>query len=179
MYIREASNSERNDVLSVERAAFGSDCEAELVSNLLDDPSAKPILSLLAFQGDRAVGHILFTTARLTNTPNAVPIALLAPLAVVPDAQRQGIGGKLIGRGLQRLSESGVDLVFVLGDPEYYSRHGFQPAGHLGFEAPYPIPEKWTEAWMVQALRPGAIESAWGKVACADAIARPEYWRED
>ncbi|MBE9114790.1 N-acetyltransferase [Lusitaniella coriacea LEGE 07157] len=179
MDIREASDSERNDVLFVERAAFGSDCEAELVSNLLEDPSAKPILSLLAFDGDRAVGHILLTTAHLTNKQNSVSIALLAPLAVIPDVQRQGIGGNLIEQGLNRLSESGVDLVFVLGHPGYYSRHGFQPAGCLGFEAPYPIPEEHAEAWMVRALRPDAIDSAGGKVVCADAISQPEYWRED
>ena len=75
-----------DDVLFVERVAFGHDKEAGLVRDLLDDPSAKPILSLLAFKDDRAVGHILFTTARLTKTQNKASIAILAPLAIVPDA---------------------------------------------------------------------------------------------
>ncbi len=178
MYIREASDSDLNDVLSVERLAFGHDDEAELVRNLGSDPSAKPILSLLAFQDNVAVGHILFTTAHLTNNQKTTAIALLAPLAVVPDAQRQGIGGKLIERGLQLLSRSGVDLVFVLGYPEYYSRHGFKPAGCLGFEAPYPIAHEHADAWMVQALRPEIIGTVRGKVVCADALNKPEYWRE-
>ena len=178
MHIREASDSDLDDVLLVERAAFGEDEEAQLVRNLLADPSARPTLSLLAWKEDRAVGHILFTKARLDNTQATASIALLAPLAVVPDAQRQGIGGKLIERGLQLLSQSGVALVFVLGHPEYYPRHGFQPAGGLGLEATYPIAEENADAWMVQALQPDVIGSTSGKVTCADALNRPEYWRE-
>ena len=178
MYIREVSDSDLDDVLFVERVAFGHDEEAELVKELLADPSAKPILSLLAFQEDRPVGHILFTAAHLTSSQSQKAIALLAPLAVVPDAQKQGIGSKLIETGLQLLSQSGVDLVFVLGYPEYYSRHGFKAAGCLGFAATYPIPQEHSDAWMVQALRPGIIGSVRGKVICADALNKPEYWRE-
>ena len=178
MYIREALDSDLNDVLSVERLAFGHDNEAELVRDLLNDSSAKPILSLLAFKDDRPVGHILFTKAHLTNSQNTTTVAILAPLAIVPNAQKQGIGGKLIARGLQLLAKSGVDLVFVLGYPEYYPRHGFKPAGCLGFEAPYPLPHEHADAWMVQALRPDAIDSVSGKVICADALNKPEYWRE-
>lgn len=178
MYIRESKDSDLNDVLSVERLAFGHDKEAELVRVLLGDLSATPFLSLLAFKDDKAVGHILFTAARLTKTQNTASIAILAPLAIVPDAQKQGIGGMLIERGLQLLSKSGVDLVFVLGHPEYYPRYGFKPAGHLGFEAPYSILDEHADAWMVQALRPGVIGSVSGKVICADALNKPEYWRE-
>jgi len=178
LHIRKTSDSDLEDILFVERIAFGRDEEAELVRELLFDPSAKPILSLLAFKDDKAVGHILFTTARLEERQDNVSIAILAPLAVVPDAQRQGIGGKLIEKGLQLLSKSGVDLVFVLGHPEYYPRHGFEPAGKLGFEAPYSIPDEQADAWMVKALRPGIIDSVSGKVICADTFNRPEHWQE-
>ena len=178
MDIREASESDLKDVLDVETVAFGYDKEAELVRELLVDPSATPILSLLAFDDDRAVGHILFTAVRLTQTEDAPSAAILAPLAVVPDYQKKGVGGKLIDRGLQLLTSSGVDLVFVLGHSEYYPRHGFEPAGSLGLEAPYPIPEEHADAWMVQALRPGILGSLHGKVVCADALDKPEHWRE-
>ena len=178
MLIREATESDLDDVLFVERSAFAGDEVAELTRDLLEDPSAKPALSLLALRDGRAVGHILFTAARLDQTQNTVSASILAPLAVIPEVQKQGIGGRLIERGLRRLSESGVDLVFVLGHPEYYPRHGFEPAGPIGFEAPYPVPEKDADAWMVQALRPGVIGSVRGKVICADALDRPEHWRE-
>ncbi len=177
MIIRRALDSDLDDVLSVERAAFGADDEVNLVRELLGDASAKPIVSLIAFQESRALGHILFTKASL-EAEAKLSISLLAPLAVVPDAQNQGIGGELIKCGLRLLSESGVDLVFVLGHPNYYSRYGFKPAGKLGFEAPYPIADKNSDAWMVLGLHPGVIGSISGKVACADKLNKPEYWCE-
>jgi len=178
LQIREAVETDLNDVLLIERLAFGSEIEADLVTDLLNDPSAKPVLSLLAFINDRAIGHILFTAARLSGGQDTGSIVILAPLAILPDAQKQGIGGRLIEQGLAFLSGSGVDLVFVLGHPEYYPRYGFEPAGHLGFEAPYPIPEEHAGAWMVQALRSGVIGTVGGKVICADALNKPELWRE-
>jgi len=178
MKIREGTDTDLNDVLLVEKEAFGYDKESNLVRDLLSDPSARPLYSLLAYNANRAVGHVLFTSAYLEDTQEGVSISILAPLAVIPDFQKQGIGGKLIERGLQLLSSAGVDLVFVLGHPDYYPRYGFKPAGVQGFEAPYPIPEEHANAWMVQELRPGVIGSVSGKVRCADMLNKPEHWRE-
>jgi putative acetyltransferase len=115
--IAEATASDLEQVLGVERDAFAEEDVAGLVRDLVDDPSARPLLSLLAWDGDRPVGHVMFTAARLDGAPDVVTVSILAPLAVVPDAQRTGIGGRLIEEGVRRLSESGVDLVFVLGHP--------------------------------------------------------------
>lgn len=152
MIIRQTNDADLNIVLFIEREAFNSNTEANLVRDILADPSAKPLLSLIAIIRNQAVGHILFTTAHLSNNPNKVSISLLAPLAIIPKYQKQGIGGKLIKKGLELLSNSGGDLVFVLGHPKYYPRHGFTPASKLGFEAPYPIPKEVADAWMVQHL---------------------------
>jgi predicted N-acetyltransferase YhbS len=179
--IRESTAADLQDVLRVEQEAFGEDKGpeiAELVHGLLDDPSALPRLSLLAFNEGQAVGHVLFTKAGITGPDILLSAAILAPLAVVPDAQSQDVGGQLIREGLRRLTVSGVALVFVLGHPGYYPRHGFNPAGALGFEAPYPIPEKDAAAWMVQELRDGVIGRYRGKVTCADTLNQPEHWRE-
>lgn len=168
-------------MLHVEKQAFGNDKGSEivdLVNGLLNDPSAMPLLSLIAVNDDQAIGHILFTKAHITYSKESISAAILAPLAVIPDAQSQGVGGRLIKEGLKLLSESGVELVFVLGHPEYYPRHGFKPAGSLGFEAPYPIPDEHANAWMVQELRPGLIGSVSGKIICADVLNQPEHWRE-
>ncbi len=178
MHIREATVSDSDDVISVEDEAFGRAEITKLVRDLLNDPTSEPIVSLLAFDEDRAVGHILFTAARLLEYDDQVTSSILAPLAVVPEFQKKGIGGKLIERGLQILSEAGVGLVFVLGHPGYYPRYGFEPAGCLGFKAPYPIPARDADAWMVQALRPGVLGKVQGKVICADALDQPEHWRE-
>ena len=169
--------SDMDDVFYVIRAAFDSDEEANLVRDLLGDTSAQPVVSLLALQEDRPLGHILFTRARL-EPDVSLSISILAPLTVVPRAQNKGIGGKLVVFGCQVLSKSGTGLVFVLGHPAYYPRFGFKPAGNLGFDAPYPIPAENTDAWMVKPLRSGTIDSYRGKVMVADAFNKPEYWRE-
>jgi putative acetyltransferase len=134
------------------------------------------LLSLMVVNDDQAIGYILFTKARITSK-EPISAAILAPLALVPDAQCQGVSGQLIEEGLRLLSESGIKMVFVLGHPDYYPRHGFKPAGVLGFEAPYPIPDEHANAWMVQELRPGIISSVSGKVICADVPNQPEHWR--
>ena len=180
LIIRESTESDLLELLNVEKQAFGEDEGPEivkLVKGLLNDPTAKPLLSLIALKGQQVVGHILFTKARITAN-DQLSAVILAPLAVDPDAQGQGIGGQLIAKGLAMLSESEVALVFVLGHPDYYPRHGFKPAGTLGFEAPYPIPEEVASAWMVQELNPGIIGSVRGRVLCADTLNQPEYWRE-
>jgi putative acetyltransferase len=61
---------------------------------------------------------------------------------------------------------------------EYYPRFGFKPAGSLGFEAPYPIPDEHANAWMVQELHPGVIGNVSGNLICADVLNQPEHWRE-
>ncbi len=177
MYIREANDDDLADVLLVERAAFPSTDVAELARAISADPSAKPLISLLAFLDGHPVGHVMFSKAHLSNNPE-LSISILAPLAVVPDFQRQGVGEALVKKGLQLLTEADVDIVFVLGHPTYYPRHGFTPAGKLGFKAPYPIPEKDADAWMVQELHPNIIGTVSGEVICCDALNKPEHWRE-
>ena len=177
MIIRKALDTDFDDIYSVECDAFGEEDEAILVRDLIADPSAAPALSLLAFYGERAIGHILFTKLSIEpETP--LSLYILAPLAVIPEFQKQGIGGKLVEEGLRHLKEMEVDLVFVLGHPDYYPHHGFAPAGKQGFEAPYPIPEIHAGAWMVQELRDDVIGTFSGKIRCADTMMRPEYWRE-
>jgi len=178
MKIRETTPSDLADILQVERAAFGQDEEANLVKALLSDVSAKPTYSLLAFENDQPVGHILFTAGGLQTTEKNLSISLLAPLAVIPDFQKQGIGGMLIQSGLKHLRKMGVELVFVLGHPTYYPRYGFTPAGVQGLEAPFLISEENENAWMVQELKPGVLANVSGKVRCADKMNKSEFWVE-
>jgi len=178
MQIAVAAAADLPDVLLIHEAAFGEDTEAGLVRAILADPTAQPVLSLIARDGERPLGHVLFSQVRLTEAAQACTAAILAPLAVVPPAQGQGVGGRLIEAGLQRLARDGGGLVFVLGHPGYYPRFGFEPAGRLGFAAPYPIPEAHAAAWMVQALQPGLVGRVRGTVTCCDALMKPELWRE-
>ena len=178
MSVQEARKTDLPAVLRIHSMAFGREEEADLVRDILADPSARPILSLIACDGERPLGHILCSRARLTQPDSAARIALLAPLAVIPEAQGKGVGGELVVAGLQRLAQAGVELVFVLGHPGYYPRFGFEPAGRRDLEAPFAIPEADAAAWMVRGLREGAIDALSGKVVCADSLNKPEYWRE-
>lgn len=173
--ITAATSADVPAALRVEREAFGADDVPDLVAALLADPTARPSLSLLAWQGDVAVGHVLFTAATVYGAAQA-SASILAPLAVVPAWQRRGVGGRLIAEGTSRLARAGVGLVFVLGHPSYYPRHGFSPALPFGLGAPYEI--AIPEAWMVRALRPGLLGEVRGTVKCAEALDRPEHWRE-
>lgn len=177
MEIRQTTDTDINDILYVERVAFNKDKEAELTKSMIFDPTATPRLSLLAYIEGQPAGHILFTAVHLTSNPS-VKAQILAPLAVVPKYQKQGVGAALIKEGLTILKKSGVDLVFVLGHPTYYPRSGFVPAGKYGFEAFYPIPEEVANAWMVQPLRLKILGSVSGKVVPCEALQRPEHWRE-
>ena len=126
---------------------------------------------------DEALGHILFTAVRLKPASD-ITAAILAPLAVMPEAQNQGIGGRLIEEGISILADMDIDVVFCLVYPDYYNRHGFSPAGAQGFNAPYPILEKNADAWMLHAINPEAAEGFSGTVICADALMKEEYWVE-
>jgi putative acetyltransferase len=137
-----------------------------------------PLLSLVAVEDEKLIGHILFTKAKVIETTESVSARILAPLAVLPNVQNKGVGGRLIKEGLNQLKKTGVELVFVLGHPDYYPRSGFIPAGVLGYEAPYHIPEEHAGAWMVQELCSGIIGRVKGKVLCSDVLNQPEHWRE-
>ena len=136
------------------KKGFGYDKEAGLTAELLSDPTAGPAVSLLALRDGEAVGHILFTRCRIVGAEVQRPLFyILAPLAVVPSCQKQGVGGLLIAEGLQLLRER-------------------------GFPAPYPILEKHADYWMAQALTDDGFSGPKGRVVCADALNRPEHWRE-
>jgi putative acetyltransferase len=179
--VRKAEESDRRAIADVVTAAFGPGEGPEivqLIADLVADTSAQPVLSLVATTGDRVVGHVLFSRARVETEGRELSATILAPLAVDPEFQSRGIGGQLVMEGLRQLAEVGLDLVFVLGHPDYYPRFGFAEAGVRGFDAPYPIAAKNAGAWMVLALRPGILGAVQGTVRCADALDEPRYWRE-
>jgi putative acetyltransferase len=179
--IRVATESDRKEILNVHAQAFGHEkgpVIAKLVDDLLDDETAKPILSLVAGDDNRILGHVLYTEVTITQADASVSAQILAPLAILPIAQHCGIGQQLIKEGLKQLQESGTALVFVLGHPTYYPRCGFAPAGVHGFEAPYPIPKEHCAAWMVRALKGDVLGRIHGKVKCSRVLNEPQHWRE-
>ncbi len=177
--IRNTEIDDLKTIMNVETRAFGYDKEAKLTAALIMDKTAAPILSLLSFYNNKAIGHILFTRAYMRDMKTQPLFHILAPLAVVPEYQKQGVGGMLIQEGLERLKKMGSKMILVLGHTEYYPKHGFIPdAKKLGFSPPFPIPEKFANAWMVQSLNPNGFVIQKGKVICSNALNQPEHWRE-
>lgn len=181
MNIRQAVASDRKDILLIHEQAFGTkegpEIE-ELVDRMLNDPTAQPLFSLVAEADGKLIGHILFTKVTLTPTKETISAQILAPLAILPEHHKQGVGQALIREGLKQLKASGTELVFVLGHPDYYPKCGFVPAGERGLDAPYPIPEKDAAAWMVQELNGNALGRLTGTVQCSDVLNQPQHWVE-
>ena len=135
--IRVEQPHDRERVRSVHRRAFG-DGHGETVAGLVDalGRDDAEVLSLVAEEAGEVVGHAMVSRALLDAPLRLVDVAVLSPLAVAPEQQRRGLGRALVERGLEDLDRRGVPLVFLEGDPRYYSRLGFLPASGLGFRKP-------------------------------------------
>ncbi len=127
--IRPESPEDAPRVRQINELAFEQPAEADLVEQLRRN--CADALSLVA-EGDAIVGHILFTPVVIESVGRTVVGMGLAPMAVLPDRQRQGIGSQLVRRGLDILRERACPFVVVVGHPEYYPRFGFEPASRHG-----------------------------------------------
>jgi len=145
-------------IREVNKRAFGQPQEADIVDALRE--ACPDALSFVAIEGDRVVGHILFSPATIHIHEKVVQGMGLAPMAVVPDEQRRGIGSKLVRAGLDVLKESSCPFVIVLGHPEYYPRFGFVPASEHGLKCQWDgVPD---EAFMVLVLDESAMKGVSG-----------------
>ncbi|MDJ0904626.1 MAG: N-acetyltransferase [Woeseiaceae bacterium] len=168
MQIRDSTSEEYAAILAMYPHAFPDEDLVPLVTELLAD---KPIrMSLVATGDNRVIGNVIFTACRVDGSDAGV--ALLAPLAVTPDCQRQGVGSALVHDGLRRLGEAGYGVVCVLGDPAYYGRLGFAPEKRI--EPPYPIPAQWADAW--QSLYLADMAALEGKFLVPPVWQHPELW---
>ena len=148
--IRTELSSDIDDIYTVNVLAFPEPAEAELVNNLRDANAIT--LSLVAVVNDQLVGHVLFSPMTITADDGTVCNAVgLAPIAVHPDFQKQGIGGQLIREGIRQLTAAGHNALILLGHPSYYPRFGFVPASQFNIRSEYDVPD---EVFMAQQLNP-------------------------
>ncbi len=133
MEVRRERPEDRPAVRAVNQQAFGQPQEAAIVDALRD--ACPGLVSLVAVLDGRIVGHILFSPTVLEDPAGVVHGMGLAPMAVLPEFQRRGIGSALVRAGLDILRAEGVPFVNVLGHPEYYPRFGFAPASRRGIRS--------------------------------------------
>ena len=167
--IRESVPQDLRGIARLYPAAFPDEDLLPVVKSLLQESAVA--LSLVALVDAEAVGHVAFTHCHVEGS--SARLALLAPLAVAPTFQRQGIGAALVRAGFQQLEGSGVNMVFVLGDPRYYSRHGFKTESMV--ETPLPIPDEWREAWQSVELAQGGAPVS-GRLIVPQQWMKPELW---
>ena len=163
--VRAEESRDTADVRRVLEAAFGGPLEADLVDDLRRAGIASP--SLVAADGEEIVGCIVFSPVGLAGSW-PVPGALgLAPMAVIPGRQREGIGSLLVREGLERARAQGARTVVVLGHAEYYPRFGFVRADRWGIGCEFPSSP---ESFLALELVPRAAESLRGTVEYAPAF---------
>ena len=148
-------------IADVHRQAFGREAEANIVNALRVSPHFIPGLSLVAILSGRVVGHILLTRVAVRDDEVEREALSLAPMAVLPERQRCGIGSALVRYALGEAERAGHAAVVVLGHADYYPRFGFVPASRFGVRPPFVAPD---EAFLLRELRPGGAHALRGVV---------------
>lgn len=124
--IRSETDKYYDSIYQIHSKAFNHVNEAKLINSLRKTPDYKPELSLIASINNEPIGHVLFYPLNIETENGSIATLGLVPLAVKPEFQKQGIGSKLVEKGLKIAGELGFKSIFVVGDPEFYGRFGFK-----------------------------------------------------
>ncbi len=155
--IREEQPADVEAIREINLAAFDGPAEADIIDALRRD--CDDLLSLVAVDDGRVVGHILFSPVTIDG---AVVGMGLAPVAVAPDRRRQGIGSDLVRRGVEILRDRRCPCIIVLGHPEFYPRFGFEPASTYDLQCQWPgVPD---DVFMVLPLDASVVADMQGVV---------------
>ncbi|MGQ0546055.1 MAG: GNAT family N-acetyltransferase [Betaproteobacteria bacterium] len=161
--LRSEGTADAAAIRALHLAAFPTPVEADLVEALREAGAAS--ISEVAVVAGAIVGHVMLSPMSIGG------VLGLAPIAVAPGAQKQGIGAMLMRRALQRAREMGAGAVVLLGEPAYYRRFGFAPARIFGLRCKWP---GTGEAFMALELRPGFLKGRDGLVSYHPAFDRFE-----
>jgi len=160
--VRLEIEEDRFAIHQLNKQAFTTDSEAVLVDKLRE--LARPTVSLVACERDTLLGHLMLSPVTIVAPSGEIVesrIMGLAPMAVLPEMQRRGIGRALIDAGLSHCRDLNVEAVVVLGHPDYYPRSGFSVASRFGLSCEFEAPP---ECFMALELVPGALSRTPGVV---------------
>ena len=159
--IRQETEKDFKAVYQINMDAFSGNKESCLVEKLRKNPAFVPELSLVAKLNTKAIGHILFFPVNIVEGEKRTKVLALAPMAVLREYQKKGVGSKLVKVGLSKAKKMGFGSVIVLGHPAYYPKFGFKPASGWNIKPPFKAPDK---AFMALELIPGALSNTSGSV---------------
>ncbi|MEM9301597.1 MAG: N-acetyltransferase [Pseudomonadota bacterium] len=151
MNIREEQPGDEAAIRAMVTASFDRPDEATLIDRLRAE--CPGFVSVVAEDGGEIVGHVGFSPVTIGGNADH-PVMGIAPLAIAPDRQRQGVGTALVRQGLIRCRDRGVEGVIVLGSPDYWGRFGFSPAIELGLETDFDVPP---DAFQALEIKNGAL----------------------
>lgn len=170
--IRPEKSEDFNTIYKINKKAFNGEVEARLIDKIRQSDNFVPELSLVALKDDKIVGHILFSRVKIKIKGAEKLILALAPIAVLPELQKKGIGSLLVKKGLQTCKGFDYDIIVVIGHPEFFPRFGFTPARKRGLEVSFGV-EIPSEAFMVCELKKDALKDIRG------IIEFPSYFEDE
>jgi len=162
--IRKEEEKDHKQIYEVNKLAFQQENESKLIEKIRKSENFIPELSIVAEIDNRIVGHILFSKIKIIGDSDYESLAL-APMAIIPEFQKSGIGSELIKKGMDKAKELGFDSIIVLGHKEYYPKFGFQRASKWDIKCPFEVPD---EVFMAIELTEKALEGKAGTVEYPD-----------
>jgi putative acetyltransferase len=176
MDIRLAQETDLNSILEVIETAF-SDEENEVILNLVrelhQETISPSIKSLVAEVDNQVIGYVSFSPIFLKSDSSIVGY-ILAPLAVSPEHQKQGVGSNLIKSGIDILTKEGAGVLLVYGDPAYYGRFGFKEEIGHSFLPPYTL--QYPFGWTGMMLNDTPVPEQPIQFECVSALSKPDLW---
>ena len=160
MIIRQEKKGDYRIIYEVNKQAFNQKDESELINRIRAGKNFIPGLSLVAENNGELIGHILFSKIKIIGEKVYETLSL-APIAVLPKYQNQGVGGKLIKEGLKRAEKLGFNSVLVVGHKDYYPKFGFEKASKWNIKCPFEVPDG---AFMAIELITGSLKNKSGVV---------------
>ena len=161
-------SEQKTDYESVDRLlekAFGGTEERTLVQALRNHSAYFPDLAVVQRKGSNLVGYLLLSEAKIVFQAHSQITLALAPMAIHPAWQKQGLGSALVKEALSRARQNGYASIFVVGHADYYPRFGFQPAKKFQMTSPWNIPD---DVFMALELKEGSLAGGPGRIQYAE-----------
>ena len=176
MHIRTATSLDREDILKIYLCTFPEgekDIVSKVAIDLLFEATTPQTISLVAENDNSVVGHVAFSPVRIDND-DSLQGYILAPLAVIPDYQKQKIGSGLVEKGIQTLLKMDVNILFVYGDPKYYGRFGFSTDNADKFIPQHKL--QYPSGWQAIILNEFSNKNAYSNLVCVASLSDQELW---